>query len=363
MLTRLARLKFELLAQGMQVADAARVHLAGSDGEGPLTLADYATTSGVPLRLPEDIWVNVPLVEHNPNFVVNPQHVLDWTGDGFVIRCGDTITPVEPSPVPQYLRRHNEAGQPHSWYGVTHTDRVRISPIGGCSNTCAFCDMPRTSDYRTKRLDLLLECIREALDDPVLPARHVLISGGTPRSEDHSYLLDVYGQVLAAFPSTPIDIMMVPLPDLLDVEHLVRKGVNELCINLELFNDDIRAHCIPQKAAIPKDDWLVFIDRAVQSIGVRVRSLLIVGLERVEDTLRGVEALAQVGCEPVLSPFRPTPQTPLALATPPSPDFLVDVFQRARDVAGRYGKKLGPKCLPCQHNTVALPDGTAYYHQ
>lgn len=361
MLTFHERLKFELMTEGMRLTPAAHSRLTGSDGQRPLTLADYATTSGIPLCLPGDIWVNVPVMEYNPNFVRNPRNILDWTPTGFVIGTDAAAVPAEPIPVPNCSQLLNSVGEPHAWYGLTHTDRVRISPIGGCANSCLFCDLPRTSKYARKRIELLLECIREALADPVLPARHVLISGGTPRPADYGYLVEVYAQVLGAYTTTPVDIMMLPLPGLLDSADLRRRGVNELSINLELFNEEIRSRLIPQKAAIPIGQWLEFIEHAVETLGMRVRSLLVVGLEPVEDTLRGVAALAERGCEPVLSPFRPAPRTPLELAAPPAVNLLIEVFEKARDVAARWGARLGPRCLPCQHNTMSLPDGSDYY--
>ena len=86
-----------------------------------------------------------------------------------------------------------------------------------------------------------------------------------------------------------------------------------------------------------------------------------VGLEPIEDTLRGVDALAQRGCEPVLSPFRPSPDTPLGDVSPPGEAELVEVYERSVEVAGRHGVKLGPRCIPCQHNTLSFPDDSGYY--
>ncbi len=43
---------------------------------------------------------------------------------------------------PEYHGRCNEAGEPYNSYAFTHADRVRISPIEGCSMTCKFCDLP-----------------------------------------------------------------------------------------------------------------------------------------------------------------------------------------------------------------------------
>jgi hypothetical protein len=326
-----------------------------------MTLADYATTSGIAMELPGDIWVNAPVGEHNPNFVRESRHVLDWMGDRFFVRSGGQDYPAKPLPVPAYSDHLNSAGEPHKCYGITHTDRVRISPIEGCANACSFCDLPRTYKYTKKRADLLIEAVDAALADPEVPARHVLISGGTPVPDDYGYLADVYGEVLHAFPETPIDIMMLPIPKVLDLAELRRQGTNELSINLELFGDKARAKYTTEKGRIGKAEFLQFLERAVEMFEGRVRSLLLVGLEPIGDTLDGVRALAERGCEPVLSPFRPSPATPLAGLAPPSVDFLSEVYEKACEVGDHCGMKLGPKCIPCQHNTLTFPDGTDYY--
>jgi hypothetical protein len=83
----------------------------------------------------------------------------------------------------------------------------------------------------------------------------------------------------------------------------------------------------------------------------------------MRQTLKGVEALAQRGCEPVLSPFRPDPATELRDSPPPTADYLAEIYERSVEVAARYGAKLGPRCIPCQHNTVTFPDGSEYYRE
>ena len=39
---------------------------------------------------------------------------------------------------------------PLTRFGVTHTDRVRVSPIEGCAWKCHFCDLPYEFAYRKK---------------------------------------------------------------------------------------------------------------------------------------------------------------------------------------------------------------------
>ena len=106
------------------------------------------------------------------------------------------------------------------YYVYTHGDRVRLAPIQGCGMVCKFCNIPYEDRYNVKPIDAMIEALHTALEDPVQPARHVLISGGTPKQADVQFLRETYRRVLNEFPDTPVDIMMVPVDGLLDVAIL-----------------------------------------------------------------------------------------------------------------------------------------------
>lgn len=361
-LTPIQRLKVELLTEGLDVTPEATAQLAGSDGRDPLTLADYATTSGIALELEGGIWVNAPIRQYNPNFVETPRHQLTYSDHRFQVVSDRLVVSAQPIPVPAYHSEVDSFGWPYPSVGVTHTDRIRVSPIEGCAFRCQFCDLSHRFEYRKKSAEELIETVAKAIADPILPARHAMISGGSPREQDHEYLNDVFRRVCAAFPDIAVDVMMAPIPGLLEPEELLDAGVNGLSINLELHSEDYARRLMPQKGAIPRTRWLGYIDEAVRVFGRgRVRSLLLVGLEPLEETLEGVAALARLGCEPVLSPFRPDPATPLRSHDPPTVAELIGVYERAVDVAAQYDVKLGPRCIPCHHNTLTFPDGSDYY--
>jgi len=360
-LTSLQKIKLKLFAEGMAISEKARRQLSETFPGGALTMADYASTSGIPMRLPDDIWVNAPIHEYNSNFISNTRNQLDWTGQEYVLHSPLGSWPVEPITIPAFAIENNSQGEPYIHFGLTHTDRVRISPISGCANNCAFCDLPRRFEYRAKETTLLMETIHTALTDPVLPAKHILISGGTPYDKDTQYLRNLYEEVLAGFPGIPVDIMMLPLQKLFDLKDLKQQGLNGLSINLELFNDKYRKRLMPEKHAIPKPEWFTFIEQSVEIFGTEVRSMLMVGLEPLESTLSGVRALAERGCTPVLSPFRPAPGTPLEATPAPTAEYLEEAFLRARDICDKFGMKLGPQCIPCQHNTISFADGSAFF--
>jgi hypothetical protein len=346
-----------LFVSGIAVSPAAAEQLAGADGTRPLTLADYASTSGITLRLPGDVWVNAPIQAHNPNFVTAPAATLDVDGNAYVVRSEWGDVEATPIPVPDYHAEVNDEGQPYTRYAITHSDRVRISPVEGCAIACKFCDLPYEYRYRTKTLRGLVASVARALHDSALPARHVLISGGLPKPPDYAWLREVWAAVPAAFPGTEIDVMMVPAPDLLVPSELRAAGIAGLSINLEMWNPDLAARVMPSKARLGRQHWLDVIEDAVREFGPgRVRSLLLVGIEPLEDTLSAVEAVAARGCDPVLSPFRPDPSTPMRDQEPPSVDLLVESWERSMEIVARYGVRLGPRCAPCMHNTLTFPE-------
>lgn len=377
MLSHAQELKFALLAEGLQISPAAQAYIDDANGGRKLTPADYASTSGVILALEDDVWVNAPIHLYNPNFVAEAApFVLGHDADGLFVEGRGHASRAKFWLPPLYHGENNASGKPYTMFAFTHADRVRVSPIQGCSHTCQFCNLPydfparRKPDdpnqddvYQAKAIADLVDSVARARKDTVQPAHHVLVSGGVPFARDEQRLRDSYVALLEAFPDLDIDIMMVPANDLLDVGELARLGVNELSINIELFDESVARRLMPLKFKQGRDFYLRFIAEAATHFdrAGRVRSMLVAGLEPMESTLDGVRAIAERGGSPVLSPFRPDRSTPLRDRAPPDAIFLRELYLRARDITDSLGVHLGPQCIPCSHNTLTLADGTAAY--
>lgn len=80
-------LKFHLLESGVRISPAAGEYLANRARDIALTAADYASTSGIILKLSGDVWVNAPIEAHNPNFVSESRYWLDIDSDGLWCRA------------------------------------------------------------------------------------------------------------------------------------------------------------------------------------------------------------------------------------------------------------------------------------
>ena len=354
-LTHAEHLKFKLLGEGLTVTKLARTRILDATMGRASTPADYASTSGLILRLDEDVWVNAPIADHNPLMVGEHSSVLDVEDNQFIVRNGLLSATAALWIPPLYHDARNEHGEQYTSFAFTHADRVRVSPIEGCSMRCRFCSLSYEFTYRRKRIDGFPEAVRRALSDSVQPASHILISGGTPRRRDIEYVRAVYTTLLDEFTSTPIDIMMAPIRGLIQPIWLEASGVSEVSVNLELVNEDAARRLMPQKGRLGLHDYLSYIEEAVSVLGQkRVRSMLMVGLEPTDNTLEGVRLIAERGGVSVLSPFRPDSSTPLAHRAPPTSGELLDTYLRSREITARYDVPLGPRCIPCTHNTLTL---------
>ncbi len=348
-------LKLSLLGEGVRLSPAASAAMT-ADGR-PLSVFEYPTTGGITMEVPGAGYVNAPF---DGPFAASARWVLDaepGVAPAFVLRDGDDCVPVRPLPLPGYIGARDSRGRPVDAVVMSHADRARFSPVQGCAFRCQFCDA-YTDAYVFHPLERLLEAARFALADTVLPVRHVLISGGTPPRPEVPALTEVCAALADALP-LPVDVMYTPR-EASDgiVPALAEAGVHGLSINLELFGEAVQRRIAPQKAAIGRTVFGHHIeDAAARFPGPgRVRSLIIVGLEPLEDTLAGVRWLCERGCQPVLSPFRPSPGTPLADTAPPSVALLRAAWQETSEIADRHGLRPGPECVPCQHNCVALPE-------
>jgi hypothetical protein len=349
-------MKLGLLAEGLTISPDALAYIATLNENRALSPADYASTSGLILRLEGDVWVNAPVSAFNSNFVTAPSYVLQRRNDGLAVSGRGSTVSAEFWLQPKYHGQTNAAGQAYNSYVFTHADRVRVSPIEGCAFTCTFCDLPYEFRYRSKSVEGLVDATRTALEDPVQPASHILISGGTPLPDDYAYVREVYEAVITTFPDVAVDIMMVPLHEVLDIDRLAALGLAEVSINLEVWGDETARRVMPRKHKQGRQHYLDYLEHAARILGGgRVRSMLMLGLEPLDDCLEGVEAIAALGCVPVLSPFRPDPSTPLRHWPVPTADFLREAYARAREITTRYGVPLGPPCIPCAHNTLTMP--------
>ena len=358
-LDNINEIKISCFSKGIKITERAKSFIT-QKGKFPLTIHEYATTGGVTFKVLPNTYINAPFDEW---FCENPDVVLDFNLEdhsSFVNYKGKSF-PVEIFPLPGYLGSRDSCGRLVTDTVMSHVDRIRISPISGCSYRCKFCDY-YLKKYDKKPVDQIIEALSIAMKDCNLPAKHILISGGTPKPEDRKYLEDIYKRIIKEA-NLPVDVMVAPWSkDLID--RLADWGVYGFSINLELFSGDALAGFASMKNRLGRKHLTKCIELAIKHTGGngRVRSLLIAGLEPIHETLNGVRFLAEMGCDPVISPFRPPIGTTLSHTRPPDIEMLRTLYLKSLDIVEKYNVRLGPRCIPCQHNTLTFPDSSPDYY-
>lgn len=364
-------LKFELLEKGLMVSDEVWSLIAPTKKLPLRTRAGAA--GGLDLVMPYDIHVNAPVNEAFSR--LSPLSLTADSGSFYISREDEVLTRCDLQSSPGYYMQKTANGIPMSKIGqMCSGDRFCYGMTGPycwfwkSERRCKYCSigLNKDRDASRKQLNDLVEALQYAVSDPALPAKHVLIGGGTTEGEDMGAILaaETCRAIKDSFDLSCYVMIVAPLKNEY-IRLLKDSGVDELGMNLEFFSDAAWEAYIPGKQRyIGKQRYLDALEYAVSLFGpINTRSLLVVGLEKPEYTIQGAELLASMGVMPILSPFRPLTGTNLENGH--GFDYLTNwrVFREIHESISRFGIPTGPTCIACQNNILALPyPGGLYRH-
>jgi len=340
------KLKAYMLEQGIKISTEAENFL---NNKSPIWLMkDYITCTGLTFvfdgeyaTISQNQASKIQLILENNNLFI--------IGEGRKVQA-DVIIP------PEYMKDEILIqGKSITNYVNTYTDRVRLQLSSGCVNKCKFCNAIEFPYFLNTKTGLE-EALKIALKQSKI--RHMLISSGSVKVEDLPKISDMYNYFGKNYSHLLPDVMMTPRgfdsyvdsSQYLDyIKFLKDSDIFGLSINMEINSEENLKRFCPEKFAIGQKRYLDFIEKAVSIFGKgKVRSLLIVGLEPLEETLKGVEKLAKIGCNPVLSPLFPYGEA----NTPPNAQLFIKARQFAEEICEKHGVELGPLCKPCSHNVL-----------
>ena len=135
---------------------------------------------------------------------------------------------------------------------------------------------------------------------------------------------------------------------------MIHSGVDEIALNIELVSNWGR-NIIPGKAEIGLEryvDALKYLSYKMPKYSVR--SIIMAGVEDTKYTLNGVEIISSVGAMPIISYYRQVGDMRIKNIFKDEYEIL-DLFQSACETAGRNDMIIGPTCIPCQNNVIAIP--------
>jgi hypothetical protein len=352
--------KFELLSYGLTSTKRAWDEVRRT-GKYPQRVRSGASC-GLDVVLPGEVWVNAPVYDAKDEPAAP---LLDFEDGQFFITSKNSgrVMPLAVVPKPKYYDDNTTTNRPMNFIGQMFADRIGFGLTNNCyfwkkERRCAFCTIGTNTEFedRDKPVLEIVETLIRALDDEVLPPRHILLSGGTfPRDGWTTRPFAEAAREIRKVCDLPIYLMAVPPADLGEFKELHHSGITEIALNIEIYSPELAEKIIPGKKRE------VGVDRYVEAIKEarkywrqdQVRSLLVAGLEPLKDTLEGTNVILEAGGTPILSAFRPLPGSELANHPKPSPQWFEELYYKGKELSAKYGADLGPACAACRANCVS----------
>lgn len=369
------RLKIALLVQGAVITEEAKAAMR--------TIRE-ATNNAVDIEMPitvdgvkSSLIINVPV---DIKFVPFTPFKIDYRDGSYVLTYyGNHISdiglyPRDPVSVnedgtPRMTvadPSKNKPSIPYSEVGFLSTDRLRVHLTNRCifKTTdengnfigCKFCNIEACTG------EISLDNVREVVNAyweraEEIKLTHFLVGGQTAPDADEN-LIEIIRIIHQTAPFADIYAMVIPYT-YETLKNMYKAGLNQISMNIEVWNDDIAREIMPGKRKTSHAKYMEKLVYATSLFGRKgqVRSMLIVGLEPTADLMEGISELVENGIQPILSIFRPMPNTPLEAQNAPPMAELVEIYKKAQEIC-RTSKNelyLGPDCVNCQNNTLALP--------
>ncbi|RMH61134.1 MAG: DASS family sodium-coupled anion symporter [Zetaproteobacteria bacterium] len=295
-----------------------------------------ATETVLDLRLPTGHFCTVPVGQ--PYTEASPIRLEVHAGEseGVLRMDGETLD-VQLLPAPAFYRRRTRSGARMGNIAALHDRLLILHPFLGCGffaregEACRYCQYDSMLNEETPPLRdplELVEVVQAAMAEREIDTVY-LYNGYAPGADvGLKRLIPVIALLRRHLGHRQIALETVAPRQLAVIDELYAAGLDIFVCNLEVFDGARFAEVCPGKQRHGGQDavWSALSHARTIFRPGSVVSHLIVGLEPIEATKQGMEALVAQGIVPLLVPFRPLPGTPLAGHPPVSLEVLEEAF-------------------------------------
>lgn len=305
-------LEIDLFCKGIRIDSSCTI---GDDGR-LFARTRAGLGSGLELVIPgdlKDIWLNVPVEE---DFAQQSHYLLIKHSQEYVVRDSrngfeyPVVIPAEPA----WYKKKTSSGAPMYRIGVLQGTYLGIYINNSCSYwfhepalNCRFC----TSGYNVgvneesqKKVQDVVETARAAKEESGVTFLH--INSGFQNDKD----LDLAGPYVKAIKEQVgllVGIQMVPTPNLWKYDWLIDLGVNHFSFCYEFHNPEYFARLCPGKEkTLGQTAFFKALEYTVNRLGKGSCSgEIIAGVEPLEDTIKAIDYITDIGAFPTVCIFRP----------------------------------------------------------
>jgi hypothetical protein len=254
--------------------------------------------------------------------------------------------PVQQEQPPRFYERTTSQGTPMGKVGSIRGHHLVVSPGGACGFSvrgapCPFClEGARASGTRAAHVHPteVVEVVHAAMAER--PIEVVYINSSAFDAEDGGIaFLAPYVEAVRRHVDTLIAVQTHPPASTAWVDRTYAMGVDALSYNLEIFDSDVLLRqCVGRARYIGRERYLEVLAHAARIFpSGTVWSELVCGIEPLDSTLEGIDALTAMGVLPVLVMHRSL----AAAANGRLLDSVDALLTRLVEAAGRSGINVG----------------------
>lgn len=298
-------LKLELLVKGVRLDRSA---LAGTTIVKALALSE---SLGAPLEvsliLDGSMMVNIPVLE-----CLNRQtpYSLAMDDGRYLVRSAEESVEVKVAPPPTFYEKRTASGLSMGDVGRVYGEYLVVSPKNECvfitnDSPCRYCDLDakRAPD----------RSVRDIVETAAAAAAEGLVNsvcfnvGYTLDPDSGIKLIEEYVRAIKGELGLLVAVQAQPPAGDEWVDYTYAAGIDSLAYNLEVYDPEIFALVAPGKAGmIGRPRYLEALRRAAKVFPEgAVVSNLVVGLEPLASTMKGIDYLTSIGVVPTLPIVRP----------------------------------------------------------
>lgn len=346
-MNRVAELKIELLCQGIRTNEEG-VAIKSYPTKGKSRAGVAGSGRNFILNPGEDeVVANIGILQ--PFLYKSPFEFKRIDEKGWILKNGEKIcraTVFEPkwhsTKIGEIIRLH---GKSSLALALTNFCNFKSQNVG-----CKFCIIDLGKERVTQKPEEVANAIREIEKNAelrefidfdgrkgVVEPLDININSGTLKENELVKLYSETAREIRKISDLPIGIEITPIEKNSMIE-LRDAGIDSIYINIEVFSDYARSKIIPGKnGQFPRDMYLKALENAIDVFGEnQTASWILIGLEETEDTIKGVEALAEVGAIPLPRAFRPLFHSELENNPPPNPEEAKRIYESWYKIIKRY---------------------------
>ena len=297
-------LKLDLVIRGMKISRAA---LAAPEISRTLKLSqEIGAALELDIILPENVIVNIPIRECLAED--RPYTLVEDDGRFFIVGADERV-PVGVVPLPKFYDQKTSTGVPMAKIGRAYGGYLAISPTPVCEFitqelACRYCDL-ESKKGRPWSVEEVLQTVAAAVDEGV--AEYICLNVGYTDSPDGGIaLLEPYIKAIKNRFDVLVCVQAQPPATDEWIDATYAMGIDSIAYNLEAYDPLIFGRIAPgKKELLGRDRYFEALRYAARIFpSGAVVSNLIVGLEPIDSTLKGIDMLAAIGVIPTLPVYR-----------------------------------------------------------